>query len=141
MLRFAEVHRNKESRYIKATGNRPSPDIFPKVKLRAKHQKTVLISKITTMDGIPKYKIGDRVKIVNYGSLIWCDKDFLLEKSSFPLIKEDGNIQFFDIAPSLVGQVGVVDSVKITQGIPSYSIDDIRGKHAWYDEGQMEIAE
>ena len=43
------------------------------------------------------------------------------------------------MSSKLVGQSGLIDSVNITQGKPQYSISGIEGKHAWYDEGQLEL--
>ena len=85
----------------------------------------------------PKYKVGDRVKIINYGSTIWEPKN-VEEKLSFPVIEETEHFRILDMSPDLVGKEGVVDIVTITQGEPKYAIDGLR-KHAWYDEEQMEL--
>lgn len=92
------------------------------------------------MERKPKYGIGDKVKVVNYGSLIWESKNCPdQEKLSFPLIYEDEKFRYLDMSSKLVGQSGLIDSVNITQGKPQYSISGIEGKHAWYDEGQLEL--
>ena len=76
-------------------------------------------------DRKPIYAIGDKVKIVKYGHPYWVNKD--------------GDIIVKDMSPELIGQKGLVDEVTITQGIPMYAIDGIKGKHAWYNEDQMEL--
>lgn len=80
-----------------------------------------------------KYKVGDKVKIVNYGHLMWSHK-----KMSFPVVSEDGGIVWMDMSAELVGQEGVVNKITITQGNPEYGIDGIKGKCAWYNENQLE---
>ena len=91
------------------------------------------------MERKPIYGIGDKVRIVNYGHPIWENKNVDQPKLSFPVITEDENIRWLDISPQFVGQTGVVDKVKVTQGIPEYAIDGIKDKHAWYSENQMEM--
>lgn len=91
------------------------------------------------MNRKPIYGIGDKVKIVKYGHLILESKNVDHPKLSFPLIEEDENMRWLDMSPDLVGQEGLVSEVSITQGIPNYAIDGIKGKHAWYDEEQMEM--
>ena len=87
----------------------------------------------------PIYSIGDKVKIVNYGHPIWVNKKVEELKLSFPLIREDENVRILDMSPDLIGQEGIVSEVSMTQGIPNYAIEGIKGKHAWYQEGQMEM--
>jgi len=72
-----------------------------------------------------KYKVGDRVKIKNYGHKVWHNKD--------------GQYYTQDIHPEMVGQKGVIVKAEMTQNIPSYAIDGIKGKHAWFDEEQIEL--
>lgn len=91
-----------------------------------------------TKDIKPLYGIGDKVKIINYGHLIW---ESATEKSNFPfnVIFENDKIRALDISPFLIGQIGIVSDVSSIQGIPSYALNHIDGKHAWYDEAQMEL--
>lgn len=85
-----------------------------------------------------KYKVGDEVKIVKYGALIWENKNVKEPKSSLPLIYEDENIRWLDLCPEVVGQTGIVVKSTMTQKKPLYAIDGIEGKGAWYCEEQME---
>lgn len=86
---------------------------------------------------IPLFKIGDKVKIANYGHAIWENKNQPFgEGHNFPTISEDENIRWIDIKPELVGKEGVVSKVGITQGIPEYSIEGIG---SWYSEKQLEL--
>ena len=87
----------------------------------------------------PIYGIGDKVKIVNYGHPIWENKKMRQPKLSFPLISENEDIRWLDMSPDLIEQEGIVEKVSMTQGMPHYAIDGIKGKHSWYDEGQMEM--
>ena len=88
----------------------------------------------------PKYKTGDKVKVINYGSLFWESKDTLQLPTgfpSFPVYKEDENFRCVDIAPELVGKRGIIEKVTMTQGVPQYSLTGIKGKCSWYNEDQL----
>lgn len=87
----------------------------------------------------PKFAIGDKVRIVEYGHLIWENKNFDQPKLSFPVYVEDDAMRWLDMSPHLVGQEGIIQKVTITQGQPQYAIDGIPQKHAWYDEQQLEM--
>jgi len=73
-----------------------------------------------------KFGIGDKVKIINYGHQIW------------ERIEGTDKVNIIDIHPDLVGQIGMISKAEITQGIPEYAIEGL-AKHAWYDEGQLEM--
>ena len=99
-------------------------------------------------DRRPLYSIGDRVEIVNYGTMTLVTKGtsdedsvrkLIGENGPFKLIKEDARIMYVDMRPKLVGQKGIVDEVTVTQGKPMYAISlDNPDKHAWYYEGQLQ---
>ena len=74
-----------------------------------------------------KYKIGDPVEIVDYGHLIYMNKN--------------GKAISHDITPNIIGKKGIIASTSNTQNIPTYAIDGIPGKHAWYDENQLKLTE
>ena len=84
------------------------------------------------------YRIGDKVKIINYGHLIW-ELEGQESNSPFKVIFKNDKVRALDMSPSLVGQIGIVSAVGSTQGIPEYAIDNIEGKHSWYNESQMEL--
>ncbi len=86
----------------------------------------------------PIYGIGDKVKIVNYGSLLWENKKVDDPKLDLPVYKETENVIWKDMSAYLVGQEGIVAQVTNTQGRPKYCIDGL-DKYAWYDEEQMEL--
>jgi hypothetical protein len=114
---------------------------------------------------VGKFKPGDKVRIVKYGHPIFYKKEgyykmmeYLHYEPSFfellmgiehpvrepyvqtppsHLIWEDENYFTKDISPELVGQEGTI--AEYYGG--SYSIDGIPGKHAWYDEEQLELIE
>lgn len=88
----------------------------------------------------PLYGIGDKVKIINYGHLIWEDKDIPeIQKINKPTYYDDDFVRFIDIQPELINQKGLIDKVEITQNIPRYSISGIYGKSAWYMEDQLKM--
>jgi len=87
----------------------------------------------------PKYNVGDKVKIVNYGHAVWENKEHDKYPSRLPLIKEDKHLRWVDMSHEVIGQSGIVVEVKDVQGTPNYAIDGIKGKHAWYTEDQMQI--
>lgn len=71
------------------------------------------------------FDIGDKVRVVKYGSWM-CDNT-------------KGEMRVYDIMPQLVGKEGVVSKVNLCQEKYSYALEKIEGKHAWYDEGQLEM--
>lgn len=85
---------------------------------------------------IPKYKIGDKVRVINYGHLIWENKNVEQPMLNFAVIQEDETFRYLDIMPERVGKVGIIEQVKNTQNIPSYSIASIG---AWLNESQLEL--
>lgn len=86
----------------------------------------------------PKFKVGDKVRVVGYGSIHWEGKKVhpvsRFERKPY---YEDDDFRYIDMQPELVGKVGVVDTVSLTQGRYMYAVDGIPGKHAWYSEGQL----
>ena len=72
-----------------------------------------------------KLKVGDRVRVINYGALLWENDKY-------------GNLITFDMNPELIGKEGVVSKVTKTQGVTEYAVDGIPQRHAWYDRGQLE---
>ena len=72
-----------------------------------------------------KFKIGDMVMVINYGSIFW---------------KFDGGKTFeMDSCPNLIGKVGIIVEATKTQNINQYSIEGIPEKYAWYNEEQLEM--
>lgn len=91
-----------------------------------------------------KFKPGDEVKIVLYGSCMWTQIGTLEDKmfSSFPIIcsAKIGNIEvnFRDSNPSLVGQKGIVQETTCIQDKWKYVLKG-PNKVAWYHEEQLEL--
>jgi len=95
----------------------------------------------------PKFLIGDRVRVVNYGGLAWhsvkdwkrmFDQKSVSDETPPNLLKEQEDLYVYDINPSIVGKEGVVREVDLTQGKFKYALDGIAGKSAWYDDQQLE---
>jgi hypothetical protein len=76
----------------------------------------------------PKFKVGDKVKVVKYGHIIHHYKS------------ETGNWAAEDISPDIVGKEGVVREVSNSQpGWVTYALDGIPEKTAWYNQNQLEL--
>lgn len=73
-----------------------------------------------------KFDIGDKVKVVGYGSLMWTNHG-------------DGKVTYKDMRPEMVGQTGIVSIAKECQGMWNYALVKIEGKSAWYNEDQLEM--
>lgn len=84
-----------------------------------------------------KFKVGDKVRVINYGSLIWQWGD--TSEVEHLIYKKEEDITWLDLDKSLIGQIGIISKADITQGIDKYSIEGIQGKIAWYDNGQLEL--
>ena len=82
-----------------------------------------------------KFKVGDKVRVVNYGHPIWS-----FDEMDLPLIQEqeDSKWKVYDLNPELIGQEGTVVDAHLTQDIPRYALEGPR-KYAWYDEKQLEL--
>jgi hypothetical protein len=97
----------------------------------------------------PKYKEGDKLKVINYGHPIWSSKkewqkaheSGLANEKPSNIIYETEDYYVWDMTPSVIGQSGIVKTAMVTHGVPAYSIDGIKGKSAWYDEQQLELVE
>jgi uncharacterized protein YodC (DUF2158 family) len=86
-----------------------------------------------------KFKVGDEVHIIKYGSLFW---SYEKESNSFPVISEnkEKGYKVYDSDPELVGQTGIVCKVTKTQGKFEYALEG-PNKCAWYDEEQLEFGD
>lgn len=67
-----------------------------------------------------KFKIGDRVKVINYGSIVFFSDNKVV-----------------DIRPEIVGKSGTVQT--ILNGKYSIIPDEKNMKWAWYHENQLEL--
>jgi hypothetical protein len=108
------------------------------------------------------FKVGDKVRVINYGHPIFYKKEgyyafqehchnqptfieLLMNWEHVPtpyvrtppknVIWEDDECFTKDMSPELVGQEGVIDECYHGE----YSIHGIKGKHAWYNEDQLEL--
>lgn len=81
-------------------------------------------------------KIGDRVRIINYGHAVFTvEQEYKTDK--FPLIKTypDGT-EARDMAPELVGQEGTI--TQVSKDGDQYILLG-PSKAAWYNEEQLEL--
>lgn len=84
-----------------------------------------------------KYKIGDKVEIINFGSLLFENKHSTDPKLNFKVYAEDENFRYLDMNPELIGKIGII--TKVSGG--EYAINGIPGKSAWYNELQLKLKE
>lgn len=106
----------------------------------------VCIASIRIMsERIPLYGIGDKVKIVNYGHLVWITKEAQkmyfeagYSKNEIPqnLIFEEEGMYYYDLSPDLIGKIDIIREITVTQGVPKYSLDK---NGSWYSEKQLEL--
>jgi len=95
---------------------------------------------------------GDRVRIVNYGHLLWVSKsdennslylNVNTLKNKYPIIYEDKNFYIMDMNPSLVGKTGIIEHItKYENNNKEASKCGVRfddGSYtSWFDEKQIE---
>mgnify|MGYP001003825553 FL=1 len=86
----------------------------------------------------PLFKMGDKVRVINYGALLW-DRNGKLPFKKMKLSTDE--VYLYDIMPELVGKEGIVDKVSVTQGIVGYALNNIPEKYAWYHEDQLTLVE
>lgn len=81
------------------------------------------------------FKLGDRVRIVNYGHPIASTEKDL----PFPYLgKDDNGWHWYDMQPNKLGQEDVVTTVSPPrENYPHYKYG--LSKSAWYDAGQLEL--
>jgi hypothetical protein len=85
-----------------------------------------------------EFKVGDKVKIVKYGGIIFMNKQDPYIQANAPyknIIEETIGSIIVDPCPEMVGKVGIVDKVNGDR----YSLTCIEGKLAWYNEEQLEL--
>ena len=94
----------------------------------------------------PIYSIGDKVKIVNYGALIWYnkkewkkmyDEGFVTKLKPDNIIAENNTIWTIDIMPKKVGEEAIIQ--KVNTATHSYSLKGKDWSSAWYNEDQLEM--
>lgn len=86
-----------------------------------------------------KFNVGDKVRIVKYGSWMWVNKKEV-QPTDWPLIGEKENVYIYDWNSELVGQEGIVTQVTKPQNLYQYSLHG-PNTVAWYDEEQLELVE
>ena len=87
-----------------------------------------------------KFKIGDKVEIINYGSIIW-ESINSPNPTSFPVLHKNDTTITKDMSPELLGRQGFIEDAKVTQGHDKYAIKGIPGKYAWFDNQQLKLVE
>lgn len=84
-----------------------------------------------------KFKVGDKVKLVNYVHPIhsFNEPDEMLK--GMKIIFDDGKgHRVVDLSPERLGSEDIITEVINSQGKDSYSLS----KSAWYNENQLELA-
>ena len=94
------------------------------------------------------FKIGDKVRIIKYGSLWKIHKSeyefmckYFNETPDYSDIYiEDESIIWKDTNKNLIGKEGVIRKVSESQpGFLQYALDGIPEKTAWYNHTQLEL--
>ena len=114
------------------------------------------------MEANPRFKIGDRVRVVNHHSFMWISKKSEPEKQMaidnmnagvWQLLKETDTLWFVDIWPKMVGTTGTVKDITMLPSaetdtymysladveIPEAPIEQSLTKTAWYNQNQLEL--
>jgi len=88
----------------------------------------------------PKFKIGDIVEIIGYGSLSWMSKSEVHSFNELKIIQEAETFFVVDHSPNEVGKTGIIRDITVTQGKIKYALFK-SGKQAWFDEEQLKLKE
>ena len=88
----------------------------------------------------PKFKVGDTVEIIGYGSLAWIPKSEVTSISVFKVIQEAETYFIVDTSPNEVGEKGIVREITTSQGRVEYALAK-SGKQAWFYEEQLKLKE
>lgn len=85
------------------------------------------------------FDTGDKVRVINYGHIMWMNTKLTDYYNDFTPIKEDGDIKWYDVMPELIGKEGVIEKGICKQGKHQYSLQGVKGKVAWYSNDQLEL--
>jgi hypothetical protein len=79
-----------------------------------------------------RFKIGDKVRIVNYGSKLKIRKDEYKDLSiTFPIIKEEGDFYITDMSREKIGKETII--TKVSDG--QYATELV----SWLNDNQLEL--
>jgi hypothetical protein len=84
----------------------------------------------------PKFKVGDTVEIIGYGSLAWIPKSEVTSIGVFKVIQETETYFVVDASPNEVGEKGIVREITTSQGKIEYALSK-KGKQAWFNQEQL----
>lgn len=83
-----------------------------------------------------KFNIGDQVRVINYGSLIFITN---YKKTDSDTVWEETEAGITcDLKPELIGQTGIITEA-IGEENTAYSIHGIPDKKKGYADGQLEL--
>lgn len=94
------------------------------------------------------FKLGDKVRIIKYGSLWKIHKseyefmcNYFNEKPDYSdVYLTDDEVLWLDMHKSLVGKEGIITKITEPQpGLLQYAIEGISEKTAWYNHTQLEL--
>jgi len=90
-------------------------------------------------------EIGDRIRIVNYGHIIFFSKEERHREDrerfakNFPLVSEDELFYHYDLRPELIGQEGEIVNKTRCGTSAKYSIMFDHGNRiSWFSDKQLE---
>ena len=81
------------------------------------------------------FEIGDKVRIIKYGHMIFVHKDDDKYKTILGLTE---GFKCVDAMPELIGKEGIITEIGETFYMNTYAIEGITSKSKWYDDGQLE---
>lgn len=100
---------------------------------------------------IKEKNIGDKVKIINYGSLMWVHKEewkrmieagYATTEKPNNLLQEDDTMFIYDPRTEMIGKIGIIIEKTIVQGRNQYALELEGGnKVAWYFDNQLKLIE
>lgn len=87
-----------------------------------------------------KFKVGDRVRIVNYGHLIYVHPEStMLELFTSKPYSKSKEMVTFDLNPRIIGTEWIITEAKVIQGIDGYEIHNDTNTIAWVHNNQLEL--
>jgi hypothetical protein len=94
-----------------------------------------------------KFKVGDRVTIINYGHIGWIHKEEferltrIYGPTKLKIIHEEDKMLSYDLRPELLGEEAVITKAIVTQGIDKYSLAFDKGSISWFTNDQLKLKE
>lgn len=90
-----------------------------------------------------KFNTGDRVRIIKYGSVMWCpaNDEYFEWAKKLKILKEEDGVLTVDTHPEWIGEEAIVEKGEATQNMEQYILQPFNKnlKVAWYSVNQLEL--